>query len=96
MSVFNKPADTTPVSAEPQSEPALKRWACSYIDWYDNELTTKIVMAANWLDAFKLAYPTRYANITSSDESAPETLDQAKTNAFNCDSMVNVVEVPNE
>lgn len=71
-----------------------KRWACSYIDWFDNELTTKIVCADNWLEAFKVAYPNRYANITNSDESAPDTLEQAKENAFNSDSMIHVEEIP--
>lgn len=73
-----------------------KRWACSYIDWFDNELTTKIVRADSWFEAFCMAYPDRRANILNVDEAVPETLEQAKENAFNCDSMIHVEEIPNE
>lgn len=72
----------------------MKRWACSYIDWFDNELTTKIVSATNWLEAFMIAYPDRCANITNNDGGPPETLEKAKENAFNCDSMIHVEEIP--
>lgn len=76
-----KPADTMPANT--------KRWAVSRIDWFDNELTTKIVAAENEKAAFKIAFPDfNFFDTTDS-------LKQAKRNAFDQDNMmINVVEIP--
>lgn len=74
----------------------MKRFACSYIDWFDNELETRIVSADTWVAAFKKAFGNRYQNITNADESEPKTIEEAKQNAFNCDSMIEVIEITDQ
>lgn len=98
MSAVTKAPPVEPLPPEytaPQPAPAqpTKRWACSMINFYDNELTTRIVRAEGWRNAFLLAYPD-YDSLVKDDVGWPVTLEQAKENAFNCDSMIHVEEIP--
>lgn len=65
----------------------MRRWAVSYIDFSSNELTTIIVEAANWYLALQQHPGCRTAELPST------SLEDAKEEAFNCDSMVDVVEI---
>lgn len=66
----------------------MKRWAVSHINFFDHDLTTIIVHAENWFAAMN-----KHEGIKSFE--LPDTdLDAAKAEAFNCDMMVNVVEIP--
>lgn len=65
-----------------------KQWAVSRIDWFDNDLITKIVTAENEKAAFNIAFPD-YNFFEETD-----SLEEAKKNAFDQDNMINVVEIP--
>ena len=64
-----------------------KRWAVSYINWYDHELTTVIVESESWHEALRQhpKLPSEGIDYTS--------ITKAKRSAFNMDSMVEVVEI---
>jgi len=64
----------------------MKKFAVSYITFFDNMLLTKIVEANNWKEAldkseFMLGYEL------------PDIYEDAQSEAFNCDSMFNVTEI---
>ena len=83
----------------------MPRYAVSHIDWSDNELTTDIVEAPSLLEAIKKS-PKAYAQVKhvfdaavsffDPDSTEAERLDVLKTEAFNCDGMINVVEIPDK
>lgn len=62
----------------------MKRWAVSYIDWFDHELTTLIVSA----DDYRAAKIVAYEWIEVPD------LERFKMQAFDVDCMVECVEIP--
>lgn len=69
----------------------MKRWAVSYIGFADNDLTTLIVRADDWASALK-----QHPGIESSGlEFDWSNLELVKEEAFNCDCMVECVEIVN-
>lgn len=64
-----------------------KRWAVSHIDWFDHELTTIIVKAELWWQAAIQHEKIQLIGLPIS------SLEEAKQAAFDCDSMINVVEI---
>jgi diacylglycerol kinase family enzyme len=66
----------------------MKRWAVSYIDWSDNDLTTVIVYADSVKDALWL-----HPKIASFEWSDSTDLDTLKREAFDCDCMIECVEI---
>lgn len=65
----------------------MPRFAVSYIDWFDHDLSTKIVVASDWRAALEL-HPK-----IAGTELEGETLEEVKTCAFDCDCMIEVVEI---
>ena len=68
---------------------ATKKYAVSFIDFYNNDLSTKIVFADSWLEAFKEAHPDYNEWVTSI---GPVSQEEAKQAAFDADFTFNVVE----
>ena len=65
----------------------MRKFAVSYINFYDNNLTTEIIESDDWFDAL---------NAHTKVEGAFElrtTLSNAKCEAFDMDCMIDVVEV---
>ena len=71
-------------------EPCLgmKRWAVSYIDWFEHDLTTVIVQAETWQDALML-----HPKIATFEWKTVPDLERFKMQAFDCDCMVECVEI---
>ena len=70
-------------------------YAVAAMNFFDNELTIKVVNADNWKDAV-LQHPQYKApNDTPEDEKTqfPDNIEDAKEEAFNMDSMFDVIEL---
>ncbi len=65
----------------------MKRWAVSYIDFFDHNLTTVIVYAEDWQTALGL-HPK-----TIGYEYNEKSLEEAKTDFWNTDAMIECVEI---
>lgn len=66
----------------------MKRWAVSCINFYDHDLTTIIVKAESWFEALMQHESVKGTKLPDTD------LDAAKEEAFNCDCMIEVIEIP--
>ena len=67
------------------------RFVVSYINFYDNELKSEKVMADSLLEATKLAY-LRLQGVEYEDN-LPQKIESIKQEAFNCDGMVNAIQI---
>ncbi len=65
-----------------------KRWAVSHINWFDHNLTTVIVHAGTWVEALQM-----HPKIAEIEFEHCDNLEQCKTQAFDCDAMVECVEI---
>jgi len=65
----------------------MKRWAVSYIDWFDHDLTTMIVYADDWSSALK-QHPK-----VGEFEIDWNSLESTKKQFWDCDAMVECVEI---
>lgn len=66
----------------------MKRWAVSYIDLYDFELSTSIVEASNWKEALH-----KHPKINGEYNYETDDIEQCKSKAFDEDFMFEVVEI---
>ena len=71
----------------------MTKFAVAAMNFFDNELTIEIIEADNWCDA--LVQHTQYKLDKSEDEPFdwPKDMEDAKAEAFNMDSMFDVVEL---
>lgn len=68
----------------------MKRWAVSFINWYDHDLSTVLVEAPTWQEALFM-----HPEVTK-DAYEPQDLidiEAAKIHSFDMDSMIEVIEV---
>jgi hypothetical protein len=73
----------------------MARWAVSYIDWSDNDLITEIVQAPNWLCAvFSHSKVTKDEEWREDIRSVAADHNAVKQMFFDCDSMIECVEIP--
>lgn len=67
----------------------MKRWAVSYVDWFDHDLTTVIVVADSVANALQ-----QHPKFATFEIDYSEGLEGIKRQAFDCDCMVECVEIP--
>ena len=65
----------------------MKRFAVSYIDWFDHDLTTVIVYAHDWAEALRMHPKVKAFEIEYTD------LKDVKNQFFDCDAMIECVEI---
>lgn len=68
----------------------MKKFAVGHIDWFDNNLIIEIIEAEDWKSALM-----KHSKIASDWEVDyfGETLEEAKSNAFDSDMMIDVIEL---
>ena len=70
----------------------MKKFAVGYMNYFDYELIIEIIEAENWQDAL-----WQHSKLKEDDwnkERFGNTLNEAKIEAFNCDMLIDVVEIP--
>ncbi len=67
----------------------MKRFVVSHIDWFDHELVSMIVLADDWRGAI-----AQHPKIATYDDWPVESLELAREHAFNCDCMIDCLEIP--
>lgn len=73
----------------------MKRWAVSFIDWGDNDLTTVIVQADTWIDAvFMHPKTTQDPEWEIDIRDKANDVEAVKQMFFDCDSMIECIEIP--
>lgn len=68
----------------------MPRYAVSYINWYDHELSTKIVEAENEIEAYKAEFKSHKIDLLTE----PKTVQDFKYEAFDADCMIHVEPIP--
>ena len=69
----------------------MKKYVFSHISFFDNVLTSKVILSD--LDAFHVAH-NEFCNMGwDLDDEDLETLEDLKNFAFNCDAMIEIIEV---
>lgn len=68
----------------------MKQFIVGHIDWYDHNLTLERVEAKDWREAF--TKHSKAQELFSSDP-VPEDLKAAKQFCFDCDCMMDAIEV---
>ena len=67
----------------------MKKFAVGYINFFDNELIIEIIKAEDWFSAL-----SNHSKFKDNKMYLPNTsLEDAKVEAFNCDSMIDVIEI---
>jgi len=69
----------------------MSKFAVGHIDYFNNNLIIEIIKAENWKDAL-----FKHSKLISEnwDQSwFGETLEEAKNKAFDCDMMIDVIEI---
>lgn len=68
-----------------------KKFAVAHVDFYDNDLIIEIIYAEDWKEAL-----FKHSKLKSDDWDLPpfgDTLEEAKKYSFNCDMMIDVIEL---
>lgn len=71
----------------------MPRYVVSHIDWFDHDLTSEIVEASDPVSAMKAHSKTKTYEWENQDGTPCETIEEMKQVAFDCDSMVNAIEI---
>jgi hypothetical protein len=71
----------------------MKRWAVAYMNYYENDLSIEIVRANDWASAISKHSVLNCGNMADNLKS---TLEDTKQRFFDCDSMVDVIEIPKD
>ena len=67
----------------------MKKYAVCYINFFDNKLIIEIIEAEDWFNAL-----SNHSKFKDDEMYLPNTsLEDAKIEAFNCDSMIDVIEI---
>lgn len=66
----------------------MRKFAVSYIDWFDHDLTTIIVRAPDWQHALQM-----HSKVKEFDIDWNASLDDVKKQFFDCDATVECVEI---
>lgn len=69
----------------------MKKYCVSWISFHDNELSSSIIEAPDLLSATKFAYFS-LLDVDYEDDQ-PQSIVEIKQAAFDCDGMVNAIEV---
>ena len=72
----------------------MKRWVVSYINWMEYNLTSAIVYAPDWFSAVRM-HPELQGqdNAEWLDAMATKDIESIKVEFFDCDSMIECVEI---
>jgi hypothetical protein len=67
----------------------MPRYAVSYIDWFDHDLTTKIISADSPQAAIK-----EHPKAADFDIDYTQSMESIKKQFFDCDAMIESVQIP--
>lgn len=67
------------------------KFVISYINFFDNELHSEIITEDSLLGAIKVAY-LKHTD-TEYEDDLPQEIENIKQAAFDCDGMINAIEI---
>lgn len=70
----------------------MKKFVVSYIDFFDNDLTSVIIEASNEFDSM-IKYLEQYQNVELYDHPKIKDENDIKEFCFNCDAMINSIKI---